>query len=38
MAATYGLQIGSKVEDLPELKKSVIDLTMKLAKAKDGGN
>jgi len=38
MTETYGLQIGPKMEDLPELRKSVIDLTMKLAKAKDGGN
>jgi hypothetical protein len=38
MTETYGLQIGPKVEDLPELKKAVVDLTMKLAKAKDGGN
>lgn len=35
---TYRLQIGPKVEDLPELRKSLIDLTMKFAKVKDGGN
>jgi hypothetical protein len=38
MTETYGLQIGPKVEDLPELRKAVVDLTMKLAKAKNGGN
>lgn len=35
---TYRLQIGPKVEDLPELRKSGMDLTMKLAQAKEGGN
>jgi hypothetical protein len=33
----YRLQIGPKVEDLPELKKSVIDW-IKVWKAKQGGN